>query len=84
MVLYCGNSNVEKSIKIDNYYGFENGIDGSTLYNAENNEDLVKLIEDFDEEKYNKEREEFYTRLGFCEDGHASERCADWIIDKIK
>lgn len=32
-VLYYGESNVEKSKIIENYYGFENGIDGKELFN---------------------------------------------------
>ncbi|MBR6034308.1 MAG: NAD(P)/FAD-dependent oxidoreductase [Clostridia bacterium] len=32
LVLYHGQSNLEKASKIDNYYGFTNGIDGETLY----------------------------------------------------
>lgn len=32
VVLYSGNSNLEKSTQIDNYYGFKNGIDGKSLY----------------------------------------------------
>ena len=33
LVLYYGESNLDKAEKIDNYYGFVNGIDGKTLYN---------------------------------------------------
>ncbi len=33
LVLYYGESNLEKAYKIDNYYGFENGINGIELYN---------------------------------------------------
>lgn len=32
LVLYYGESNLEKAIKIENYYGFENGISGRDLY----------------------------------------------------
>ena len=32
LVLYHGESNLEKASKIDNYYGFENGISGQELY----------------------------------------------------
>lgn len=51
---------------------------------AESNEELIKMIESFDSDIYERDRTEFYTRLGFCEDGKASERCADWIKDKLK
>lgn len=33
LVLYSGNSSLEKTDKIENYYGFENGISGEELYN---------------------------------------------------
>ena len=32
LVIYYGESNLEKAAKIDNYYGFEDGIDGKALY----------------------------------------------------
>lgn len=32
LILYNGESNLEKAHKIENYYGFENGITGSKLY----------------------------------------------------
>ena len=32
LILYNGESNLEKAEKIDNYYGFENGISGKDLY----------------------------------------------------
>ncbi|MBR1802622.1 MAG: NAD(P)/FAD-dependent oxidoreductase [Clostridia bacterium] len=32
LVLYHGESNLEKATQIDNYYGFVDGIDGKTLY----------------------------------------------------
>ena len=32
LILYNGESNLEKAEKIDNYYGFENGISGKELY----------------------------------------------------
>ena len=34
LVLYNGESSLEKAEKIDNYYGFENGISGTDLYNT--------------------------------------------------
>ena len=33
LVLYYGESNLEKATKIDNYYGFEDGISGEGLFN---------------------------------------------------
>ena len=32
LMVYSGESNLEKATKIDNYYGFENGISGKDLY----------------------------------------------------
>jgi thioredoxin reductase (NADPH) len=40
LVLYYGESNLEKAIKIDNYYGFKDGISGEELY-----EDGIKQAE---------------------------------------
>ena len=34
LVLYYGESELEKAHKIDNYYGFKNGITGKDLYEA--------------------------------------------------
>ena len=33
LIIYGENSSLEKAHKIENYYGFENGIDGKELYN---------------------------------------------------
>ena len=54
LIVYSGNSSLEKTEKIDNYYGFENGISGAELYSkgikqAENlgvdvkNEEIIKI-----------------------------------------
>lgn len=54
LIIYSGNSSLEKTDKIENYYGFENGISGEELYNnginqAKNigvdikNEDIIKI-----------------------------------------
>ena len=32
VILYHGQSNLEKATEIENYYGFEHGVDGETLY----------------------------------------------------
>lgn len=32
LILYHGESNLEKAFRVDNYYGFKDGIDGKTLY----------------------------------------------------
>lgn len=51
---------------------------------AQSNAELEKCIENFDEEKYLAAWDEFCRRCGMKEDGHASERCADWILKKIE
>ncbi len=51
---------------------------------ATSNEGMRELIKDFDIDAYNKSRDDFYTRLAIREDGHASERCAEWIEDKLR
>lgn len=54
LIIYSGSSNLEKTEKIENYYGFENGISGKDLYEkgmsqAKNigveikNEDVIKI-----------------------------------------
>lgn len=60
LVLYNGISNLEKATKIENYYGFENGIDGKDLYEigikqAQNLNIEVKKEEVINIEKEDKE-----------------------------
>lgn len=50
---------------------------------ADNNPKLLHLVEDFNEEEYFRKRKAFFGRLAFREDGHASQRCAQWIIEKL-
>ena len=57
LVLYNGESNLEKAHKIDNYYGFENGIDGKSLYQAGINQARNLEIEVKEEEVYNIKKE---------------------------
>lgn len=49
---------------------------------AENNEELIKNIENFDYEKYKKDVKEFLDGKGCIDDGHASERVVN-LIKKI-
>ena len=51
---------------------------------ARTNGELVELLAGFDEEHQRKRWEEFAAEYAFCEDGHASERCVRWILDKVK
>ena len=50
LILYNGESNLEKATEIENYYGFENGIDGKTLY-----ENGIKQAQNLDIEIKNEE-----------------------------
>ena len=63
LVLYYGESNLERATKIDNYYGFENGIDGKSLYQAGIKQAQNLEIEVKSEEVLNikKENDVFYT-----------------------
>ncbi|MBR2704888.1 MAG: NAD(P)/FAD-dependent oxidoreductase [Clostridia bacterium] len=56
-VLYNGESNLEKAHKIDNYYGFENGIDGKSLYQAGINQAKNLEIDVKQEEVFNIKKE---------------------------
>lgn len=50
---------------------------------AYSNDEMIGIVENFSEEDYLCKVEEFYSRLELLEDGKASERCADWIEDKL-
>ena len=50
---------------------------------AQSNEALAMAVEHFDGDAYARRWEEFAKENGFREDGHAAERCADWIMDKL-
>ena len=68
LVLYNGESNLEKAHKIDNYYGFEDGISGKDLYEngikqAKNLEIDVK-----NEEVLNIKKEEDFTVITSSEE----------------
>lgn len=51
---------------------------------AESNEELEQVIENFDEKVYSKKLNEFLTRYGVKEDGHAAERTAKLVLDALK
>lgn len=46
---------------------------------ADSNDRMVEIVETFSMEKYTAERDAFYAEIAICEDGKASERCAQWI-----
>ena len=60
MVLFKGESNLEKAHKIDNYYGFENGIDGKSLYQAGIKQAQNLDIDVKEEEVFSIKKEEFF------------------------
>ena len=60
MVLFKGESNLEKAHKIDNYYGFENGIDGKSLYQAGIKQAQNLEIDVKEEEVFSIKKEEFF------------------------
>lgn len=51
---------------------------------ADGNGALCRLIAEFDETAQRQRWTAFAGENGFCEDGQASERCARWILDKVK
>ena len=50
---------------------------------AENNDELLENVKRFDLELYRKSVQQFMKRYGIKEDGHASERVADYILKYI-
>lgn len=59
-------------------------IDETPFPLAKTNAEMVQHILDFDEAEYQKNWDAFYEKMGFCEDGQATQRCVQWILDKIK
>lgn len=47
---------------------------------AETNRELLENIQNFDEEVYRNKVNVFLKKYGICEDGHASERAAEFIL----
>ncbi len=50
---------------------------------ADGNTDLCQAILNFDAEEYHARWKAFSEAQGFCEDGQAAKRCADWILQKM-
>lgn len=65
--------------KYDNERGFYYPLEETPFPIARNTDELIKNIENFDREKYEKEVEDFIKSKGCMEDGHASERVVDLI-----
>ena len=64
--------------------GFYFPLDNLPFPLARSNEELCRIIAGFDENAQSRRWETFAKENGFCEDGHASERCARWILDQMK
>jgi CDP-glycerol glycerophosphotransferase len=50
---------------------------------AQDNDALESAILHFDEVPYKKALSDFFASVGMQEDGHAAERCADWILEQL-
>ena len=59
-------------------------IDETPFPLAKSNAEMVQHILDFDDAAYQKDWDAFYQKMGFCEDGQATQRCVQWILDKIE
>jgi CDP-glycerol glycerophosphotransferase len=64
--------------------GFYFPLDALPFPMVQSNGELCELIVNFDEEAQRQRWAAFAEENGFCEDGHAAERCARWILDKVK
>ena len=50
---------------------------------AENNAQLCDAISAYSPEAAHEKWDQFARENGICEDGHAAERCADWILNRL-
>ena len=48
---------------------------------AFSNEEMLRNILTFSEEKYQKDREPFIEQIGYFDNGHASEAVVDYILN---
>lgn len=71
---------LDKAEYIDHEYDFLLDYEMLPFPSAETNEELVNCIMDFDKEAYEKRVTVFLEQYGVREDGHASERAAEFII----
>ena len=67
--------------KKDRNFYFE--IDKLPFSVAQNNDELVKNILEFNREKYEEKLLEFYNKVGMIRDGQASRRCAKYILQNL-
>lgn len=64
--------------------GFEIEYKDTPFPIAENNDQLISILDNFDIVEYETNVDRFYNKLGLKEDGNASEKVADYIIEKIE
>ena len=64
--------------------GFYIPVDQLPFPLSQNNHELVEIISSFDEKRQNAVWEDFSARYGIFEDGNASRRCAEKILQWVK
>lgn len=64
--------------------GFYFPLDALPFPLARSNGELEQLLSQFDRAAQQERWKAFAEEQGFCEDGHAAERCARWILDQMK
>lgn len=74
----------DKEEYIDNEYDLLIDYDSLPFPISTSNDELVDLIGNFDEKNYVRKVNAFFAKYGVKEDGHASERAAQFIIDLLK
>ena len=50
---------------------------------AQSNEELTNLVLNYDETQWSGKWEKFKADNGFCEDGNAAKKCAQWILERL-
>lgn len=78
---------VQFALDLEDYQndrGFYFPLDELPFPMARSNEELCAILAGFDEEAQKKSWNAFAAENGFCEDGHAAERCARWILERMK
>lgn len=74
---------VDKDEYIDKEYDFLIDYDTLPFPIAQSNEELFTKIKQFDKAEYDRNVTAFLQKYGVCEDGHASERAAEFILRLI-
>lgn len=68
--------------KMDRNFYFP--IDGLPFPLARTSQQLVEQIREFEESRCRERWQKFHDDNGFFEDGHAAQRCANWILESMK